>query len=468
MYQRAAAVLAGVLIMLWPAFYNGYPILYPDTMTYLDDGRIVAQAIFLHRLSGYYGMRSFIYSLGILPLHWNITPWPVIVINAVLAGWVMWLVARSVLPRRQVLSFLTLVLALSLLTSFGWYVSLVMPDILGPLTYLSIYLLLFARDSLSRSERNALMPLIGWGVASHITHLLIAIALLLVLALLSLLRVRWPGHFERSAVAHVAAVVALAAGVQVALNTYLYGQPSLNGERPPFLMARVIADGPGRWYLEQHCPNSHAALDWAICDDLARLPDNADDFLWTEGGIWQSADDNKQKALRRQEMPLLLATLRTYLRAQLTRSAANFWNQLWIFGIEDFDPSSWVRDQFNSVLPGQLGRYDRSRQARNALPLDRVTTIQNWTVLASVALIAALGPLGWRRSPRLRGLSLVVLFTVVVNAAVTGPLSMVDDRLESRVIWLVPLLAGVLIGWRIDRLPGRTPLGFEGAPVAKL
>ena len=53
---RGGAELLGALLLAWPAFLNGFPLLYPDSMTYLADGRIVARALFLHRLSGYYGV----------------------------------------------------------------------------------------------------------------------------------------------------------------------------------------------------------------------------------------------------------------------------------------------------------------------------------------------------------------------------------------------------------------------------
>jgi hypothetical protein len=70
--------------MTWPALYNGYPLLFPDSMSYLEDGRLVARAVFLHKFSADYGGRPFIYCLGILPLHRNVSPWPIVALNALL------------------------------------------------------------------------------------------------------------------------------------------------------------------------------------------------------------------------------------------------------------------------------------------------------------------------------------------------------------------------------------------------
>ena len=44
---------------------------------------------------------------------------------------------------------------------------------------------------------------------------------------------------------------------------------------------------------------------------------------------------------------------------------------------------------------------------------------------------------------------------VIANGFVTGILSMVEDRFQSRVIWLLPLLAGVFV---LEWLDHRTRL----------
>jgi hypothetical protein len=449
---RCGAVLLGALFLAWPALYNGFPLLYPDSMTYLASGRVVAKALFLHRLSEYYGVRSFFYSLVILPFHWNVSPWPIVALQCLLVAFVVWLVVRSVAPRHTLARYLILILALSMFTSASWYAVFVMPDILGPLAYLSIYLLAFARETLSRAERLTLCLIAWWGITAHSSHLMLAAGLWMLLVLVVAFKRKSYWRRPRS-LRVVLAILVVAAASQMALHGYLYGKPSLNGERPPYLMARVIGDGPGRWYLEKNCPQLH----WAICNHLSQLSDNPDTLLWDEDGAYQSATDEEKNQIDREEMPLVLATLRAYPRQQLSRSAANFNQQFLSFGLYGFDANPWMLEQFNEAMPRARSSYLRSRQAHDALPLDLLTEIQWWAIVASLAAIAVLIPFLWRRhSTRIAGLSLVVAATIVANALVTGVMSVVDDRYGCRVMWMIPLLAGIFfLDWLNQRETAR-------------
>jgi hypothetical protein len=447
---RSGAVLAGALVMMWPALYNRFPLLYPDSMSYLEDGPLVARALFVHKFSADYGGRSFIYCLGILPLHWNVTSWPIVGLNALLAAYLIWLVMRSILPRHPLKLYLVLVILLSLLTGLAWFASLIMPDILGPVAYLCIYLLVFARETLSRIEHLTITVIAWWAIASHATHLMLATGLCVLFVLLLVLR-RPLMQVRLRAVGEVAAIVALAALAHLALHDFLYGKPSLNGKRLPFLMARVIADGPGDWYLEHHC----VQVKLTICDYVDELPMDTDDFLWAEDGIWQRASEQTRARLREEEMPFVLATLRAYPREQLSKSAASFWHQLMTFDLRLFHPDDWVLQEFDKVLPGERSSYVQSRQARDALPDQVFTSIQECTVIVSLMLIGVFTPRMWRGwSPRVAALRLVIVSVVVANAFVTGILSMVENRFQSRVIWLLPLLAGILVLDYIEELRG--------------
>ena len=433
-------MLAAALVMSWPAVYNGYPLLYPDSMSYLRQGAPVAKAVFLHRFAGYYGGRSLIYSVGILPFHWNVTPWPVVVLNALVTAYVLWLVVRSLLPERMPQAYLVLVGLLSLLTGLGWFVGWIMPDLFGPVLYLVIYLLVFAPETLSRAERRAVVLIAAWSVASHITHLMLAAGLCVLFVAVLAVRRQLTSR-ALGPVGTVAMIAFVAAAAQVALHTYLYGKPSLNGQRPPFVMARMIADGPGRWYLRQHCPALHVA----ICAHSNNLPDNVDAFLWRADGIWQRASLAEQERIRNEEAPIVLGTLRAYPRQELVVSADHFWQQLQTFDLSDYDPNPWILAMVDTVLPGARPRYIKTRQARETLHDELFSSVQAWAVLASLVLIVC-SALFWRAgwTPRVIGLATIIGFVVIANAAVTGVLANVEERYQARVIWLVPLLAIVL------------------------
>jgi len=440
-HWRGAAVLFGAMLLTWPAIFNGFPLLYPDSMTYLGDGPTVARAVFLHHFSQYYGVRSFFYSLGILPFHWNLTAWPVVGLQSLLVAWVLWLVVRSVAGRHAAPRYLVLMLLLSLFSSVSWYCSFIMPDILGPLVYLAFYLLVFARETLTRIERWGLYLLAWWGITSHASHFLLAGGLCLLLTIVAACQ-RRNFVIRLRSLAEIAAIIVLAAAAQMALHGFLYGKPSLNGERPPYLMARIIADGPGRWYLEKHCDQGQ----WAVCDRFRRLSDNPDDLLWGAESAYDSGSEADRERQVREEMPFVLATLRAYPREQFLKSAANFRDQLRAFGPFGFDPNPWILGEFNHVLPRERAMFVKSRQEREILPLDPMSDIQWWVVVASLGAIAVgVVLLWWRRSPRLGVLTLVIAAMVPANAAVTGVLSVVDDRYGCRVIWLVPLLAGLFV-----------------------
>jgi hypothetical protein len=465
---RGLVVVAGALLLLWPAFLNRYPLFYPDSMSYLGDGRPLARILFLHAPKGYVAMRSEFYSLGIFPFHWNVTAWPSIALQALLTAYILWLVVRSLNVRspdnsRTAFEFLSVTALVSLTTSLAWYVCFVMPDALGPVLYLSVYLLVFAHETLTTRERIAVAVIAAWGMAAHPTHLMLATFLCVLLALL--LALRWPPLLARGrAIGGVAAIVLLVAGAQMALHGYLYGKPTLFGNPMPYTMARFIADGPGRWYLQQHCRE----LTWVICSRVGDLPDNDDDFLWTDGGVWQSASPARQRQMLKEEWPLVLATIRAYPGAQLRVSLANFTTELTNFGLWDFTANPWMQSELNKVLPGALPRYLQTRQAQSRLPNIFFTTVQQWVVVASALAIVICVPMLWRwRRWRMLGLVAILVPAVVANAFLTAVLSEVDSRYQARVIWLIPLLAGLIMLDLLDRrlttvLPNEPPAHGAG------
>ena len=450
--RHVLAIFVAAISLCWPAFLNRYPLMYPDSIGYIGDGRAVAAALFLHRFEHFGWQRSAFYSLGILPFHLDRSPWPIIALQALLTAWVLWLVVRSIVSRGRTRSYMLVVVFLSVLSSVAWFVSFAVPDILGSVLYLSIYLLVFAGDTLSRTERGLLSVLAWWCCLAHSTHLLLGpclCALLAVLLLFRQVRTRlWKGT------AQVSVIVALAFASQLGLNTFLFGRPTLDGGRPPLLMARVIADGPGRMYLEQNCTR----LRWTICARVANLPDSEDDFLWLPTGIFATATEAEKQQLRREEMPLVFATVRVFPVAQLRASLQNAWEQFLDIDIADFGNSTWMEGSLDRVMPGSEARYRRSLQSRSAVPSDFFSDLAEWTVGISFLVVICTIPLLWRwRARHLLGMVFVVLPVLVLNAIFTGALSGIDARYQARVVWLVPLMAVLVVLQAVDKCGGPSP-----------
>jgi hypothetical protein len=426
----AAAAVAALLI--WPALVNHYPLLFPDTLEYLGQGRAVVFALLHAQHPPFGGQRSAIYSLGIYPFHLGLSPWPILALQAAIVVYAVYLTARSFSPRHAPRNTLAMLAALSVLTGMSWYICLLLPDILGAPLYLILYLLVFARESLRRWEPAVLAAIAIFCATSHSTHLLIAALLCALLTMLK--RLRWTPLAGRGrGLAFAIAVVAAAAIAQMAVNARLDGHGSIGGNRPPYLEARIIADGPGRLYLQQHC-GEHP--DWVLCRHVADLPDSDDAFLWGEGGIWASATPADQAALRREEIAV---------------SLSNFGHQLIGFGLDDFDNNDYMQTHLDAVLRNGRAAYDRSLQARNTMPWQVFTVIQNIAVLVSLGALALLLPaVVRRRDPRRLGLIVIVVTTLVANAAIAGVLSEVDARYQARVVWLLPLLAALLLFDRME------------------
>lgn len=454
--RRASTIFLALLtlpLLAWPALVNRYPLLFPDTLEYLAEGRPILYALFHahHRTFG--PMRSAIYPLGIYAFHLNRTPWPILALHAGIVVYIVYLTVRSIRARNALANTLLILTALSILTSVSWYITLLMPDILGGPLYLAIYLLAFARPTLSRAEQGIVAALLIFCATSHSTHLLIAIILCIFIALLKFLTSPWrtsAPFASRLSLTPITLVIATAILVQLTVNARLFGHASLDGNRPPYLEARLIADGPARVYLQQHC----ASLDWLLCRSVAQLPTNDDDFLWSDGGIWPSATPVGQRELVREELPLAIATLRAYPRQQLAISASNSWQQLTQFGLDDFDNNDYMQSNLDTVLPNARAAYDRSFQAHDAIPWRPFTIAQNITVLASILIILALLPQIIRlRNTRLLGLTFVTFTTILLNAIITGTISEVDSRYQARIVWLIPLFASLLLLARIRTAP---------------
>lgn len=419
------AVLAAMLI--WPALWNQYPIVFADTGTYLS------QAI--HRYLGW--DRPAAYSLFMLPLHWTWSTWPVILVQALLTAWVLVSAWRVLAPGRPPRWLIPIGLILAVGTWFPWLVSELMPDLFTPLLVLLFGMLVLGQGRLNRWERWALVPCSAFMISTQLSSLPLWCAMIVIA--LAWAMISRANHIRLPLPALLLPPV-LALAVLSAINLAGHGRfhPSPFGN--VFLLARLIADGPAVETLRARCPDAG----WRLCRVMDQLPNDSDVFLWSGDSPILAVGGHK--VVSAEAGAIIAATLHDSPLAVLRAALANTLRQLVMMrsgdGLEPWPAqvTPWIARDFP---PAEQDRYAHARQQSGVLAvpawMDHFHTL---LVLAGVAASVILAIRLRRTAPDRSAFLLLVVLVLPVSAAITGALSAPHDRYQARVAFLPALVAG--------------------------
>jgi hypothetical protein len=421
-----------VLGLIWPALWNGYPIVFADTGTYLSQA--------MHRYLGW--DRPVFYSLFIFALHLGLTTWPVILVQSGMTVLVLDLTRRAFGVSRWWLLALTAFLALT--TSLPWLVSELMPDLFTPLLVLLLTLLVFSPSYFGPWQRIALTALAAFMIATQQSSVPLAIALLGTVIPLRWLAERLPtGPRANPVAARAMLAPLLAPGIAIVammlVNTIGFGRVSLSPFGNVFVLARVIYDGPGMDVLRRECPDRG----WRLCPYLDRFPSTSDEFLWDKvspiilaGGhkaVSADADSIIHSAIKAEPMLLVAATVDNTIQ-QLTRFASGDGLDAWPSQV-----GAWIDADF-PVWESTAFRAARQQSGTLAVPAS-LGLLHRAIALAGIAAAVVLLPVAWRRRHVAAWFLAAALLTMPLSAAITGGLSTPHDRYQSRIVWLPAAMA---------------------------
>jgi hypothetical protein len=422
------AILAGAVLLLWPAFANGYPILFSDTHAFLvqaSQPRMVWD-------------KPSIYGPFLLALHGRTTLWLPAVAQGLLLSHLLWLTAKTFATPRPA-RHLALCALLAAGSAAPWFVALLMPDITAPMAVLCIFLLGFG-DRLRPLERRWAAGVGVFSVASHLSLLIVAAAgLAVVLA--------WRPRLAVAVATAMPLLVAL--GLLLLTNLIGFGTVGISPYGSVFFLARLASDGPVRDVLATDCPRAG----WRMCGWIGRLPQDSDEFLWnSEGPVWSTPGG--PPALAAEATEIVARTIAREPAAVARAMLENTSRQLVMIRVGDtLRPDGLEQSVVGSLRayfpPVELSRFTASLQARGELaavaaPFAPVhAALLVFGALATPAvLVLALR----RRDTRLAGFAALVLAAMVANAFATGALSGPHDRYQARIAWLLLLPAAFAAG----------------------
>lgn len=449
--KRLLAILAGGVLLIWPAFLNGYPLLFSDS------GAFLAQTVVPLMIWD----KPWIYGPFAWVFHQHVSLWGTILAQGVILSHLVWLLARvlgSATPGRHML----LCAGLALITTAPWSTALVMPDVMTPMAVLCAGLLGWGWADLSRRERAWLLVLGSVATASHLSNLPVIFALLV---LAGLLRVGWAGCLR------VAAPLLGAVLLLLGTNLVGHGRLALSPYGSTFLLARLIADGPAARTIAAECPGAG----WYLCAFAGQLPTDSDLFLWSAESAVNRRPDGSAiflggMLLAPEASAIIARTLRREPWAVLTGGLGNALRQLGMIRIGDTLTPAFldhtVRPRLVQAFPAwEVRGFDQGLQVAGLLP-ERAAAFTwplPWLPLLAVPVLL----LGWWRAHvagdrRRLGLLLCLLVGVSANALATGALSGVYDRYQARIAWLLPL--GAVMLWRRAEAAQRNRIGPPGTP----
>jgi len=448
-----AALALASLVLLWPAFYNGFPIVFPDTGAYFS---VAWGHFWTMDRSGFYGF--FLRSLSFLPPLAQL--WSAIALQTVAITAVIFMVCRKMLHPFPVFHLLAIVALLSMFTPLAWHAAQLMPDAFTGIVVLLVWL------ACSQDVSDSGAPTLWFAAYAagllHYTHVILVLAaggatLLVQLALRSS---TLPATLRRASACALVASAIL--GTQFAANGAFLSRWSPAPLGSMFLFARLHEDGLVQPWLAEHCAEGQTPL---VCRAEPSFPRGSQELLW---GNASPLPQSLLNSSRTNTNPLFVAELREAAIGAIAerplefgRDAAQKWGkQLVHFQVLDDECPEvcrahssalygWIRD----FRPELLGPLLRSSQLSGTIP----KLALRWMTTPVSILALLLVP--WlfietvrRRDAVSSSLLATVAAALLANALVTGALSGVHDRYQSRLIWLAPFaVALVIMRWQSGR-----------------
>jgi hypothetical protein len=477
---RLTRIALGMLVLLILPFANGKPALFADTKAYIVLGGTIAEKLGLthagqgesdlvgetrtpmtaeasqermQRALSVAAARSPYYSFYLFLLATLGTFWLVIAVQALIAALLVDLLAMVIAPERVNLVYASFIVALGAFSTLPLYIGYMMPDLFTGLGIVAVLLLLVFPDRLSRWSCIWLGLFIAFCSLAHSTHIISMSAAAIAGGAVLLMASRLD---RRQVSLRVAGLIAIACIGPLGAFVYVTaGSVVMKGaiHRPPFLMARVLEDGPGRSYLSQACAADENSYE--LCRYKDRDLSDSQVFLWAKGspnGVFAAADAKTRLKLIAEEQRFILSAVTHYPLDQLRASLRNIGLLLLTIQVDDVtDTSAVFRDpEFSSLgrlFPGSDRCFADPSACSSRLPDDAIAWIDTIAAIASLILTMGLLAGSWRDSEdqrRAGAFALAIFAAVLANAVICGAVSGPFPRYETRVTWLMPLcLVGV-------------------------
>ncbi|MCK6638581.1 MAG: hypothetical protein L6Q81_00730 [Bacteroidia bacterium] len=430
---KSTLLLFSSILLCWIAFYNGYPLVYSDTGTYLESGFTLETPL----------DRPIMYGIFIRLASLNgFSVWTIVFAQSLL---LIWLIRETLITlfgeQKSDFRFAITALILSIITGLSVVASQLIADLFTPISILSLFLFLFGKQGKRTTFFIGLIFLIA--CACHISHVMICFSIAFIVAVCFFYRRRKGSEvMTRTSRVTISLLIPLAA-----LATML---SAVSKSRHVFMMGHLIETGILKEYLNDHCPDESNPF----CEYKDNLPSAAEPFIWNLDGDSLLIRTGGWLGSKKAYSEIISATFSDtkYIKMHISAAIAGTMKQLtWIRvgeGLGKYDSTTLVSQRLKKYFPDSNDDYLQSRQSADEFSGSRIIdTISKTAIVVSLTVI-----LLWfvylRRIRTDRLLSVLILCVglgYIVNCAVSATFAVVANRFGARLSWLAVLLALFII-----------------------
>ncbi len=323
------------------------------------------------------------------------------------------------------------------LTAFSsqliWNIAYLTPDIFTSISFLCIILILISKNSYLSILYHCIFFI---SLIMHNANILICIIFCSIILFISFFLSSLKPFYSKTA-----------SSIFIIICAYLFsssiiyketGNFTMSKGSHAFMVAKTDELGILEPFLNEHCAKNK----YLLCEYKNQLPHHFEKFLF-EGeqgvfhkvGSWKNTSEEFNKIIK----DILMS--HTFRNKLIQKISFCVLKQLTLTNVYD-DVAPYLEDsnpywKINEHYSHQLSAYLNSKQSKNTLP---ISSFNNWyKIFIPICLIVSILFLFFIKNKRVKYFFYVVILFVIINAVISGTFTTVFSRLNSRVIWLMPL-----------------------------
>ncbi len=441
--KKLLTIGAGTFILLLVGLYNGYPLVYSDTGTYI-----------------YSGFNKFIpvdrpitYGLFIKFFSFNYSLWFVIIVQNLIVAYVMYEVLKVMIHSRTHFTqmYLSIMAFLVFFTGLAWYTNQIMPDFFSSVSILVIYALLTGQIK-NIFVKIIFQLILIFSLITHFSHLLIASVLLVTILIIRLLLKEKLQQISLGKILMISIIILLSWIILPSINYTIERKFILSKGSHVFLMAHLNDAGILSQFLDENCAKSEFK-DCRLCQYKDSLPKDLASFIWAgkileNTGGWEGSKDEYERIIKETlKRPRYLAeniyVSFYYGLIQLTRNEIGQGLSSYAKGSPPYDQISWrFHRELNSYLMSRQNIWNGA-----GLNLKYLNLTQLFLLICSFFFLIYIfsTPVIRKLEKNSATFLIFIILAITINSFITAGLNSPCERFQARVIWMLPFALIILI-----------------------